>query len=477
MASSAPRVTLLYGNQRHSVEQAAEKLISTTIAPDQREFACHRFDAAELLAPGAADAMRQGVDEFQLACQTVPFFSETYLVQLNHLERVKLPGRAAQNVTRALEELLVRRTSWEGQPVWATEEDLPPGGTPEGGEVAALRWVKQVAPLSGGGVMLDLQESAPDFLLAQGDQRRREGLKGFLKNKLKGSIHFSDETAESGQGQESASAGGRLHQLLEKLVVNPPPGCILLFTASASRESELSPPLLKLIKKHGKVEKFVTYDDYLPIDWLLKEARGHGLALSRPAAEQMIHLVGNDLGQLAGELEKLALLVPLPSAGGQPRALDEQALLATLHANSRYSLFAITEQLGNKKLDGALLVLEQFLVNSPNEHPLLTGILARYFRQLHLVHTLRQAGGGEAELAAHLKLPPFIARKIQAQARGFSIEELEAILQALAQLDYALRQSHRLAPVLLKNLVMEVCSGAFKKQGRRLPYRIKAGIN
>jgi DNA polymerase-3 subunit delta len=265
---------------------------------------------------------------------------------------------------------------------------------------------------------------------------------------------------------------------LEKLVVNPPPGCILLFTASASRESEISSPLLKLIKKHGKVEKFVTYDDYLPVDWLLKEARGHGLALSRPAAEEMIHLVGNDLGQLAGELEKLALLAPQPSGGeGQAQALDEKALLATLHANGRYSLFAITERLGNKELDGALLVLDQFLVDSPNEHPLLTGILARYFRQLHQIHILRQAGGGEAELAAHLKLPPFIARKLQAQARGFATHELEAILQALAQLDYALRQSHHLAPVLLKNLVMEVCSGAFREQGRRLPYRIKAGIN
>ena len=132
--------------------------------------------------------------------------------------------------------------------------------------------------------------------------------------------------------------------------------------------------MLKLIKSHGKVEKFVTYDDYQPVDWVTKEARRQGLALSRSAAEQMIHLVGNDLGQLSGELEKLALLLPQPPTDGPAQAagMDEEALLATLHANSRYSLFAITERLGNKDLDGALLVLNQFLAESPNEHPMLT---------------------------------------------------------------------------------------------------------
>ena len=252
-----------------------------------------------------------------------------------------------------------------------------------------------------------------------------------------------------------------------------------MFTATASRESEFSAPLLKLIKSHGKVEKFVTYDDFRPVDWVIKEARRHGLALGRPAAEQMIHLVGNDLGQLAGELEKLALLAPQPPADGQAQAatMDEEALLATLHANSRYSLFAITERLGNKDLDGALIVLDQFLAESPNEHPMLTGILARYFRQLHIIHVLRQAGSREGEFASQLKLPPFIVRKLQAQAARFATNELEAILLGLARLDYGLRQGNHLAPMLLKDFIMAICQSTFSGPQPRLQTHGAAGIH
>lgn len=477
--ASSPTVILLYGNQRHSVEQAAERLISERLGQDQLEFAYHRFDSAEMLAPGSADATRRGIDEYQLACQTVPFFSETYLVRLDHLERVKLPGRAAQNTSRNLEALLVRRLTWEGRAVWAVAEDMPPNAPAEDEEVAAMRWVRGVSPLSTGGVMLELQESAPDFLTGKRGEQRVLGFKAFLKEKLKGDPHFADEVDQGGQGPESASAAGRLHQLLEKLVAAPPPGCTLLFTASAARESELSTPLLKLIKSHGKVEKFVTYDDYQPVDWLIKEARVHGLTLSRSAAEKMIQMIGNDLGQLAGEIAKLALLLPDSATEQTPTApkLDEDALLATLHANSRYSLFAISERLGNKDLGGALMVLEQFLRESPNEHPVMTGILSRYFRQLHQIHALRQGGGGEGELAAQLKLPPFIVRKLLAQAGRFRIDELEAILQGLARLDHALRQGNHLAPVLLKDLIAGICRGTFAEEARRLQYPRKAGIN
>ena len=43
--------------------------------------------------------------------------------------------------------------------------------------------------------------------------------------------------------------------------------------ASAARESDLSGPLLKLVKQHGKIEKFVTYDDYQPVDWVMRTAQ------------------------------------------------------------------------------------------------------------------------------------------------------------------------------------------------------------
>ena len=473
-ASSNHKGALIFGNQRHSVEEAANRLVENALGDAPREFALHRFDAQELLRPGPAEAAHQGVDEFQIACQTVPFLAESYVVRLDHLERVKLPARAAENMSRALEALRVHRVSWEGRGIWGEAADLPPT-EPKEAEAGVMNWVRDVAPLPEGRVLLELAADAPDFFLPGDGGRKVGGLKEFLRAKVKGKIVFADETAadeEAAEG-EPASASGRLHRLLEKFIESPPPGCHLVLTAEG-KEGDISAPLLRLLKRHGRVEKFVTYDDFAPADWVRKQARARGLELSRPAQEQILRLVGNDLALLASELDKLALLFP---PGASP---DEEALLAALHGNSRHSLFQITDSLGAKHLEGALSVLEQFLRESPNEHPVLIGILARYFRQLAHVHALQKSGAGEGGLAAGLKLPPFIARKLAAQAQRFSTVELERLLRALAELDVALKQNTRLAPVLFRELLMAICAGRFQKAdggARPLQYPGKVGMS
>jgi DNA polymerase-3 subunit delta len=304
--------------------------------------------------------------------------------------------------------------------------------------------------------VFDLAPEAPDFLVSRGAARHVLNLKDFLRAKAKGNFVFDEEESDSGGEAAPAGAAARLHQLLEKLVESPPPGCRLLLTASAARETELSSALLTRIKRHGTIEKFVTYDDFEPLDWVLKTAKQKGLPLNRAAAAQIIHLAGNDLGQLDQELEKLSLLFP---PGSEP---DQEALLQTLHGNSRYSLFWITEKVGAKDLDGALSVLEQFLMESPGEHPVLIGILARYLRQLYQIHALRALGASEAELASQLKLHPFIARKLAGQAERFSTAEIEQVLMALARLDVALKRSSHLTSSLFKEFVQSVCIGAFR---------------
>ncbi|MCZ6841884.1 MAG: DNA polymerase III subunit delta [SAR324 cluster bacterium] len=449
--------------------ETAQRLVADALGDALPEFAYHRFDAQEMFRAASGEALSESVDEFQIACQTVPFLTGQYVVRLDHLECVKMTGRAAANLAGALEAIQMRRCTWEGRSVWAEASELPAGQS--GTDEANLRgWVGEVTSLPGGQVLLHVAAESPQFLVPNDAGHELLGLKAFLRLKVKGKIVFADEEGESAAAAEPASAVGRLHALLEKLIANPPPGCRLIFTAEG-REGDLSAPLLRLLKRHGTVEKFVTYDDYAPLDWLRKESRARGLALNRPAMEQLLRHVGNDLGQLASELDKLALLFP---AGTEP---DEEALLAALHGNSRHSPFQITEKLGTKDLDGTLAVLDQLMRESPHEHPVLIGILARYFRQLMRIHAMNAAGAGEAELASQLKLPPFIARKLVRQSRQYSATELERMLRALAELDIALKRNARLAPLLFKDLMMAICGGRFLQEARPLQYLGKAGMN
>ncbi len=346
-------MTLIFGTQAYSVEQAAEKLIGRVLGSAPREFCYHRFDAEEMVKTGGAEGMGTSLEAFQVACRSVPFLSENYVVRLDRLESVKAPQRGAQSVQRNLAALQAVQCTWEGRTPWALLEEVE-SGERIGQARPVESWVESVEAQPGGGALIALKPDTPEWLLARRGTRQAVDMPTFLQAKLKGNLRFVNQ--EAGAAPALAPAGapagaaGRLHGQLEKLVAGPPPDCWLVFTAAAARESDLSGPLLKLIKQHGHIEKFVTYDDYQPVDWVQRTAREKGIPLGRDAAAAFIHLAGNDLGQLAQELEKLSLLA---TPGSE---LDEDAVLRAVHGNSRSSLFWITEKLGAKDQDGALAV-------------------------------------------------------------------------------------------------------------------------
>ena len=115
-----------------------------------------------------------------------------------------------------------------------------------------------------------------------------------------------------------------------------------------------------------------------------------------------------------------------------------------------------------------LRALQQFLEDSPNEHPVLIGLLSRYFRQLSQVHDLGRHGVSDDEMPTRLKLHPFIAKKVIAQARRFKPRELANIRQAVAQIDVAAKRHGHLTDVLFKDFVDQVCRGGFEQGFREI---------
>lgn len=464
---------LIYGNQSYSVNKAARGYADAVLEPDAPlDFAFQRFDAAEMLKAGSADAVGDAIAEFQNACESAPFLCERWVVRLDHVEVVKISDRAAHNLERALGEWVLFPILHEGGKALALEEDLLASDTREGGGrpqnlVAFVESRSEAPPL------LHINPSAEQMrlLLSSGGKRMLVDARKYLRQKLKGKFDFAGEAKKSPAGASPAAAPAtapppappsrqqapRLHRLLERLADNPPPGLHLVLTAAASRESDISRPLLTHVKKGGTVEKHVTYDDYEPVDWVLREARPRKLALTHPLAALLVHLAGNDLGKLAGEMDKLALLFP----DGQE--IVEEDLTRTVGGGAGRSLFGITDKLGAKDLSGVLAVLEEFLGDTPGEHPMLIGILARYFRQLLHIHTLRALGVSEADYPSQLKLHPFIAKKVIRQAWRFDRAELEAIMRTLAELDLALKLHHHLTGPLLREFAESTCLGRFAR--------------
>ena len=464
-ANPAP-LHLIYGNQPYSVDKAALGFADAVLDPDApRDFSFQRFDAAEMLKAGSADAVGDAIAEFQNACESAPFLCERWVVRLDHVEVVKISDRAANNLERALGEWVLFPLLHEGEQALALEEDLLASDVREGGG-RPQNLVDIVESRSAGPPLLHLNPHAERLrlLLSSGGKRVLVNARKYVRDKLKGKFEIAGDGEDSPAAASSPAGaspsqqqGPRLHRLLERLAGHPPPGLHLVMTAAVSREGDLSRPLLTLLKKAGRVEKHVTYDDYEPVDWVLREARPRKLALTHPLAALLVHLAGNDLGKLISELDKLALLFP----DGQ--AIREEDLTRSVGGGAGSSLFQITEKLGAKDLSGVLAVLEEFLGGNPGEHPMLIGILARYFRQLLHIHALRSLGVSESDYPSQLKLHPFIAKKVIPQAWKFDRAELEAMVRTLAELEFALKLHHHLTAPLLREFAESACLGRFAR--------------
>jgi DNA polymerase-3 subunit delta len=167
--------------------------------------------------------------------------------------------------------------------------------------------------------------------------------------------------------------------------------------------------------------------------WLAREAQALGKTLSLAAARRLVEMVGDNLSELAQELEKVALFA------GQEKSLTPN-LVTQLASHSRtYNIFALVEALGAPGAHKRLSALGHLL--DLGEPPV--RILAMLARQLRLLLRLKDSPPGTPPeaLARALELPPWNVKKLAQQAALFTIPTLQTHLRHLHQTDRQLKTS------------------------------------
>lgn len=451
------QIQLIYGNQDFSVEKATEKWIDSVISEDLRELAYFKFDAEEMLMSGQAEVLNARIDDLTLAVETMPMLSERTVIRVHHVEKIR-PGKSGgEALLKSLSNLRLFSLDLGGKKGWAKMEHLLNEEPPEEAS-GADRWIRSSSPETGGLLLVELAPDAPSVAYISHKDGEREIISyaDFLKKEFKGKI----KVKEPEPGQISHVPSKRLFQTLERVLSNLPPHCWVVLTGHATREKDIAAGLVQLIKKKkGRIEKFVTYDDYHPVEFLQTQAREKGLDLTKTAADKMILQSGTDLGRLAGEIEKLSLVF---SPGTR---VDIPEVEKTLHSAEQTNVFALNERLSEKDFFGSLAVLDHFFRESRGEVPALLGLMARHFRQLYRVHSLLRSGVPEKDMGPHLKLPPFIAQKVSRQARIFTVIELERMITSLVGMDVKIKRNARLTEMVLREFVRTVCRGDFKQSG------------
>jgi DNA polymerase-3 subunit delta len=222
---------------------------------------------------------------------------------------------------------------------------------------------------------------------------------------------------------------------------SPAPATVLALLADGLKADS---PLGKVVKKAGQVLAYSVVKRNLS-QWVAEQFTLAGARAEPAACTSLVQLVGEDLHQLASEIDKLATW-----AGGEPIGEREVAALAVAAAET--PTFTLTDAWGQRDVARTLAASETIFEREGRPRrdtaPRLAGALGGHVSRLRQCQKLDAEGVRPRDAAGGLKLHPFYAEKLFGQARNFSEEELREAVVRLAQLDLALKGNSKLAPDL-----------------------------
>jgi len=198
--------------------------------------------------------------------------------------------------------------------------------------------------------------------------------------------------------------------------------------------------LLKAVEKAGgKVQecKAPTIGTYP--GWAVKQAHELGFELDHEAAEVLIERAPREEKKsrirqksVLRELEKLAVY-----AGEDGKVtVDEVDVLTHAAVNER--IYELADAVIEGDPGRAVEISEKLSADGEPVMHILFGVV-RQVRQAKDACAMVAAGKPQNEIQSKLGVPPFIAKRIVAEARGADPEHLEHAIDALAELDYAIR--------------------------------------
>jgi len=211
--------------------------------------------------------------------------------------------------------------------------------------------------------------------------------------------------------------------------------------------------LVKLVAKAGEAHTYEVGKKELP-QWVGEQFARLGATADRDACRALVEAVGDDVGDLSSEIQKLATW-----ANGEPitRAVVEE--LAVGRAET--PIFAVTDSWGSRDVAATLRETESLFERShrPRSGELMRviGSLVSHVGRVRKVAALADEGVRSSEIASRLKMHPFVAEKSARQARNFSADELAQATVKLAELEAGTRGGSRLpADLQLERTLVEI---------------------
>jgi len=228
---------------------------------------------------------------------------------------------------------------------------------------------------------------------------------------------------------------------------DPSPGADLVMIGEKLGARE---KLLAAVNKAGEVHDFKQPTGKALVRWAVGYAKQQGLELPEDVAEELVSRCSDEKVRASREVEKLALY-----ADGSATLEDVEALC---QPDLQSNIFRFVDALGVGDRGKALQLLEA-LIGTGEPALRILFMIRRQFRLLARARSLFEGGATRPEVASTLKVPPFVARKLEEQARKMGETDLERALAFTLDLESGLKGGSDLGDELQVELAVLRLSG------------------
>ncbi len=221
--------------------------------------------------------------------------------------------------------------------------------------------------------------------------------------------------------------------------------------------------IFKFLAKPKQADKFDLLDAAKLRKWIAEAATEREIKIEPRAAEMILGLVGSDLWQMSGELDKLAAYVRGRKEKNNLVTAEDVAIF--VKGKFDENIFSLTDAMGTKNKKTVFNLLNE-QIEAGLEEGYIFAMLVRQFRILLQIKELvakeysfisASDPGIKQKIAMELGLHPYVVQKTLYQVKNFSLPELKKIYGKLLAIDMKMKRGNFNPRAFLDLFVAEVC--------------------
>jgi len=215
---------------------------------------------------------------------------------------------------------------------------------------------------------------------------------------------------------------------LESYLSAPMPSTVIVFAYKYKKVDKRTKLAKLLAEKSVVLESDKLWEDKVPA-WIMGYLKERDYRIDQKAATLLVDFLGNDLGKIGNELDKLMIVVPLGS-----KEITADLIEKNIGISKDYNNFELTRALATGDLVKSNRIVRYFS-NNPKNNPFILTISALfyYFTKVLLYHGL--ADKSKENVSRELGLKPFFVGEYLQAANHFPLTKTRLIISWLREYD------------------------------------------